>query len=225
VCLLANLQHACCLALLQYVSCIIPCNTKPCGLRTPLWKACNLCPSCVVCSHHACCLPDTKTVCVSSSPVPSAGRCTSCAKWPCSQIFRFNKLTIQSASLRRKIWTIISGFKMPKKVAGQKSFLNSYFVKFGCFLSEIWVLVKVSSQCGARRREMDRQTQRAADFWEQNRQLLYSGSTVLAVVAPSTMPLFPMVSMSSLLVLWFALLKWTFSVRVRGFVDGLRALC
>ena len=73
-CLLAFLQHACCCALLQYVSCIIPCNTTPCGMRTSLWKACRFrkCPSRVVCIHHVCCLPDTIPVCVSSSPVSTA---------------------------------------------------------------------------------------------------------------------------------------------------------
>jgi len=51
---------------------IIPCNTTPCGLRTPLWKACKSCLSRVVCSHHVCCLPDTIPVCVYLSPVSIA---------------------------------------------------------------------------------------------------------------------------------------------------------
>ena len=65
-----------------------------CG--TPLWKACRFkkhlhhsCPSCVVCNLHKCCLPDAIPGRVSSSPVltqQSAGRCTSCPKWRCSQV-------------------------------------------------------------------------------------------------------------------------------------------
>ena len=88
-CLLAFLQRARCLASLQYVSCIIPCNTTPCGLRIPLWKACKSCPSRVVRSYYVCCLPDNIPVCVSSSPVMTqqgAGRCTACAKRPCNQV-------------------------------------------------------------------------------------------------------------------------------------------
>jgi hypothetical protein len=71
-CLPAFLQHACRLALLQYVSCSKPCNTTPGGLRTTLWNACKSCPSRIVRSHHVCCLPDTIPVCVSSSPVSTA---------------------------------------------------------------------------------------------------------------------------------------------------------
>jgi hypothetical protein len=37
----ALLQNARCLALLQYVSCFLPCNAASSGLRTPLWKACR----------------------------------------------------------------------------------------------------------------------------------------------------------------------------------------
>ena len=62
VCLLAFLPHACCLALLQYVTCILLCNATSYGLRTPYGKRAGsgsrppFCPSCVVCSHYACCL-------------------------------------------------------------------------------------------------------------------------------------------------------------------------
>ena len=120
VCLLAFLPHACCLALLQYVTCINPFGKlADSGSRPPL------CPSCVVCSHHACCLPDTKTVCVSSSPVLTA-KCwkmhVMCQVTLQSSLslLALNKLTIQSASLRCKIIVYKSGIELHQKVAGKK---------------------------------------------------------------------------------------------------------
>ena len=63
----SNMWHAFYLAMQHHMDCVhIYGKLADSGSRSPL------CPSCVVCSHHACCLPDTKTVCVSSSPVLTA---------------------------------------------------------------------------------------------------------------------------------------------------------
>ena len=92
VCLLAFLPHACCLASLQYVTCILPRNATcfldcvhPSGKLADSGSVLHVL---FVATMHAVCLILYRYVCLQVlSWQQSAGRCTSCAKWPCSQVF------------------------------------------------------------------------------------------------------------------------------------------
>ena len=87
------------------------------------------CPSCVACSHHVCCLPDTLPGCVFSSPVQTA---------ECWKMHVMCQVTLQSSLslfelwasrqssvvwLCRKILVYNSGNKLPEKDAYRKSLL------------------------------------------------------------------------------------------------------
>jgi len=106
VCLLASLQHACCLAspTLMEPHCIAPiCDMHSTLQRNIMWIAYTPLESLQqiqeeghrfllrdVCSHHACCLPDNIPECVSSSPVLTA---------ECWKMHAVCQVTLQSSFL------------------------------------------------------------------------------------------------------------------------------
>jgi hypothetical protein len=120
----SNLWHTFYLATQHHVDCVHPSGK----LAAELGSRPSLFPSCVVCSHHACCLPDNIPECMSSSPVLTA-ECwkthVMCQVTLQLRLSLFELSTSRRSRVRKccKITVYNSGIKLHKKVAGRKSLL------------------------------------------------------------------------------------------------------